>query len=92
MRDVFDEEIGKWHEGASPGKPLHEHLGMTWEEYAWWATHGEVPERMREEFAFVKVPELSAEDQRVADIWDAPLVDADDIDGIGLKPEDYRED
>lgn len=38
--------IAEWHD-APEGSPiaekqLHEHLGMTWDEYREWATHGNV--------------------------------------------------
>jgi hypothetical protein len=35
FQDFIDELIDEWHAGDSP-LPLHEYLGMTWEEYKLW--------------------------------------------------------
>lgn len=34
--DEIDELVALWHEGVGGDQPLHEFLGMTWEEYARW--------------------------------------------------------
>lgn len=32
----IDDFIDKWHNLTTPAQPLHEYLGMTWEEYSVW--------------------------------------------------------
>ena len=44
--EPIDDAIDRWHNGASKA-PLHEFLGMTWEEYARWAETGKEPEEKR---------------------------------------------
>jgi len=38
--EEIDAYIDEWHKGGS-GKELHDFLGMTWGEYAYWVEHGE---------------------------------------------------
>jgi hypothetical protein len=40
--DLFDDKIEQWHEGES-GKEMHEHLGLTWQQYRDYVEHGAVP-------------------------------------------------
>ena len=40
------EALREWHEMPG-GPPLHDYLGMTWEQYARWAEKGELPEGSR---------------------------------------------
>ncbi len=44
-RDIH-EAIAAWHDGDGDpeGKPLHEYLGMSWDEYKVWAETSELPE------------------------------------------------
>jgi hypothetical protein len=37
--DELDAKVEAWHNGAGEGKPLHEFLGMTWEQYAEWVSN-----------------------------------------------------
>lgn len=34
----LDDLIDEWHEAVEDGTPLHTHLGMSWEQYARWAS------------------------------------------------------
>lgn len=44
--DTIDDHIDVWHNDANPfGPKLHEHLGMTWEQYKAWGERGELPAR-----------------------------------------------
>ena len=38
LADKMDDEIDRWHTSAPPGSPapLHEFLGLTWQEYKVW--------------------------------------------------------
>jgi hypothetical protein len=36
--DDVDDFVAEWHVGFS-GEPLHEYLGMTWDEYVLWVKH-----------------------------------------------------
>lgn len=38
----FDDVVGRWHENVYGDIPLHEVLGLTWEEYKDWVETGEV--------------------------------------------------
>jgi hypothetical protein len=44
--DDLDDLVDAWHNSPDDGVPLHEHLGMTWGEYAEWTRTGEVPQRL----------------------------------------------
>jgi hypothetical protein len=33
----MEDWLARWHRGEGRGKPLHEWLGLTWEEYCSWA-------------------------------------------------------
>jgi len=46
-KDIHD-LIDEWHDGNDP-RPLHEFLGMTWEEYARWLRCEGLPERLKGE-------------------------------------------
>jgi hypothetical protein len=39
--DDIDDFIEEWH-GNPDGKELHEHLGMTWQEYALWVVDASI--------------------------------------------------
>lgn len=41
-RDIH-EAIAEWHENGPYGVPLHDFLGLTWEQYALWAEGGPLP-------------------------------------------------
>ena len=34
--DALDDLVDQWHEDPTITVPLHEYLGMTWEQYAAW--------------------------------------------------------
>lgn len=55
--DIHD-AIDLWHEGAGEGQPLHEYLGMTWDEYRRWAESSVLPEgsRWRDSAAADSIP------------------------------------
>lgn len=38
--DWLEDMTERWHAGEGHGKPLHEFLGMTWDEYTSWAPLG----------------------------------------------------
>jgi hypothetical protein len=35
----MEDLVEHWHNGEGDGQPLHEFLGMTWEQYADWVEH-----------------------------------------------------
>ena len=45
--DDIDDYIDRWHEGDSD-KPLHEYLGLTFDEYSDWLTTGDFTENIEE--------------------------------------------
>lgn len=38
-----DERIDQWHALPEDGQPLHEYLGLTWDQYAHWAQYNTLP-------------------------------------------------
>lgn len=43
--EEIDDLIKAWHfDNAGPGLELHEFLGWTWEQYAYWAVSGVKPQ------------------------------------------------
>lgn len=36
--DRIDSHIDAWHQSIDTDQPLHEYLGMTWEQYSRWVT------------------------------------------------------
>ncbi len=38
----IDDYIDKWHETEPEAEPLHDFLGMSWEEYAMWVAEPEI--------------------------------------------------
>lgn len=42
---LLDDLVEKWHNSPDDGKPLHEYLGMTWDEYGAWAKDATIPAR-----------------------------------------------
>ena len=40
---AFEDAIEEWHRSDSE-QSLHEHLGLTWEQYCDYVEHGDVPE------------------------------------------------
>lgn len=40
-----DDWVVAWHDSPDDGKPLHQHLGLTWGEYAAWVAS---PDRLEE--------------------------------------------
>lgn len=49
----LDDLVEEWHNSVpiDDGRyvPLHQHLGMTWEEYSEWVSHGKIPDRYFED-------------------------------------------
>jgi hypothetical protein len=43
LPDDIHHHIAVWHDGLDDGVPLHEFLGMSWDEYRAWAERGELP-------------------------------------------------
>ena len=41
----LDELVEKWHTSPTDDGPLHEFLGMSWEEYGAWTKHATIPAR-----------------------------------------------
>jgi len=46
----IDDCIDLWHCGAAGDQPLHEYLGMTWEEYALWVETSQLPEHLKDRY------------------------------------------
>lgn len=42
LLEDIDDFIDDWHSLRSPTQALHEHLGMTWEEYSLWGAEHEL--------------------------------------------------
>ena len=40
--DTIDDWVDAWHTDTNGEEPLHEFLGMTWEEYGLWVCHPSV--------------------------------------------------
>lgn len=40
---AFEDAIDAWH-GSDSEQSLHEHLGLTWDQYCDYVEHGDVPE------------------------------------------------
>jgi hypothetical protein len=43
LNERLDEQVEEWHHGEGGAMPLHQYLGMTWEQYAFWTENGDIP-------------------------------------------------
>lgn len=34
--EIMLDLVGRWHDGAGAGRPLHDYLGLSWADYAAW--------------------------------------------------------
>ncbi len=41
---AIDDVVAAWHDDESITVPLHEYLGMTWDQYGAWFVSGVLPE------------------------------------------------
>lgn len=44
--EKIDDYIGRWHDATEDGVPLHEFLGLTWDEYKRWGEHNVLPRHL----------------------------------------------
>lgn len=42
LLEEVDDFVDKWHDLSRPTEPLHEFLGMTWQEYSLWANDPDI--------------------------------------------------
>lgn len=52
--DELDEAVKSWHDGQEDGKPLHEHLGFTWDQYEKWVGDFGYIFKMKKEYKLKK--------------------------------------
>lgn len=45
--DRINEHIDAWHKSAYTDQPLHEYLGMTWEQYSRWVSNPSTLDELR---------------------------------------------